>query len=420
MSLYGMMRTGVSGMNGQSNRLGTVADNIANSGTNGYKRNSTEFSTLVVSGGGTSSYSSGGVVTDIRAAVTTQGVIQYTTSATDLAIDGNGFFVVEDSSGQPFLTRAGSFVPDDQGRLVNAAGFYLLGYSFENGEPSTTANGFAGLEPITISQQGLKAVASTYGTYSANVPASAEIVDAAKLPSQNVAGSEYSNKISLVSYDSLGGEVLLDVYFTKTADNEWEVAVFSRADGAANTGFPYASGPLATQTLSFDPTSGKLTTASGDSIDVPIPGGETLELDLSSMTQLAAGFVPGEAEVNGSAASPMTGVKIGNDGTIYAQFDNGTLEALYKIPLANARSPDKLIVESGNVFSQSAELGDIFFGFAGSGGFGNINSGAIEASNVDIGEELTSMIEAQRSYTANSKVFQTGSELMDILVNLKR
>lgn len=420
MSLYGMMRTGVSGMQGQSNRLGTVADNIANSGTNGYKKASAEFSTLMISGGGTSTYSSGGVVTDIRAAVARQGVIQYTTSATDLAIDGNGFFVVQDSSGQPFLTRAGSFVPDDQGRLVNAAGFYLLGYSYANGDPSTTANGFAGLEPVKISQQAMKAVPSTFGTYSANLPAKADIVDAAKLPSENVAGAQYTNKISLVSYDKLGDEVLLDVYFTKKANNEWEVAVYSRADGTATTGFPYSSDALAVQTLTFDPDNGKLTTGSANSIDVPIPGGETMELDLSKMTQLATGFVPGEAEVNGSAASPMKGVKFGDDGTIYAQYGNGSLEALYKIPLASVRSPDRLTVESGNVFSQSADSGDVFFGFAGKGGFGNISSGAIEASNVDIGEELTSMIEAQRSYTANSKVFQTGSELMDILVNLKR
>ena len=194
----------------------------------------------------------------------------------------------------------------------------------------------------------------------------------------------------------------------------------SRADGTATTGFPYSSEALAIQTLKFDPENGKLAAGSATNIEIPIPGGETMKLDLAKMTQLATEFVPGEAEVNGSAASPMTGVKFGDDGTIYAQYANGSLEALYKIPLANVRSPDRLTVESGNVFSQSADSGDVFFGFASKGGFGNISSGAIEASNVDIGEELTSMIEAQRSYTANSKVFQTGSELMDILVNLKR
>ncbi|MDN2580755.1 flagellar hook protein FlgE [Aquibium sp. ELW1220] len=419
MSLYGMMRTGVSGMQGQSNRLGTVADNIANAGTNGYKKSTIEFSTLVI-GSSEGYYSSGGIVSDVRASVSRQGVIQYTPSATDLAIEGNGFFVVQDESGEPFLTRAGSFVPDDQGRLVNAAGFYLLGYSFANGDPSPVANSFAGLQPVTVVQQAMSAVPTTAGSITANLPANADDVAAAQLPSTNAGGAEYTNKTSLVVYDSLGGEVLLDIYYSKTADNEWEISIFNQADGTANTGFPYASGPLASDTLIFDGTNGQLDVSSITELAVPVPGGETLTLDLSQMSQLATSYTPGEANVNGSAASAVKEIKIGEDGTVYARYENGTMQALYKIPLANVRSPDQLIIGSGNVFSQSPSSGDVFLGFADSGGFGSISSGALEASNVDIGEELTAMIEAQRSYTANSKVFQTGSELMDILVNLKR
>ena len=135
MSLYGMMRTGVSGMNAQANRLSTVADNIANSGTTGYKRSTTEFSSLIIPTV-TGNYTSGGVTTTIRNSISQQGDLKYTTSGSDLAINGDGFFVVQNSSGTPFLTRAGSFVPDGEGRLVNAAGFYLMGYSFANGPPS--------------------------------------------------------------------------------------------------------------------------------------------------------------------------------------------------------------------------------------------------------------------------------------------
>lgn len=419
MSLYGMMRTGVSGMQGQSNRLGTVADNIANAGTNGYKKSSTEFSTLVIPNG-PGYYASGGVVTNVKAAVARQGIVQATASTTDLAIYGNGFFVVQDQAGQPFLTRAGSFVPDDQGRLVNAAGFYLMGYSYANGEPTPVGNGFAGLEPIVIRQQEMTAIPSTYGRYSANLPAAAEVVPAARLPSANAANAEYTQKTSLVTYDNLGGEVMIDVYFTKTGANEWEVTVFNKADGTPVTGFPYTGAPLVTQTFTFDPLNGRLTADSAQGVEIDIPGGLTLDLDMSAMTQLATGFVPGEAYVNGSAASPMESVQIDADGTVYARYENGTLSALYRIPLANVQSPDSLTVENGNVFSQSARSGDVFFGFPGEGGFGSIRSNALEASNVDIAEELTSMIEAQRNYTANSKVFQTGSELMDILVNLKR
>lgn len=127
MSLYGMMRTGVSGMNAQSNRLGTVADNIANSGTTGYKRSSTEFSSLVLPGG-SGSYNSGAVKTTIRHEIGREGALLFTNSATDLSLSGNGFFVVNDASGKQFMTRAGSFVQDKNGQLVNAAGYRLMGY----------------------------------------------------------------------------------------------------------------------------------------------------------------------------------------------------------------------------------------------------------------------------------------------------
>src|SRR5690606_26533174 len=162
MSLYGMMRTGVSGMNAQSTRLATVADNIANSGTNGYKRASVEFSSMVIPNSGTS-YVSGGVSTQIRYSMAA-GNTQYTTSITDLAIDGNGFFVVQDAGGQPFLTRAGSFIPDSNGNLVNAAGFYLMGRSYALGEPGTSTD-FGDFQRVTIPASGLERVATTFGEF---------------------------------------------------------------------------------------------------------------------------------------------------------------------------------------------------------------------------------------------------------------
>ncbi len=182
MSLYGMMRTGVSGMAAQSNRLATVADNIANSNTTGYKRAYTEFSSLVIpSEQGV--YSSGGVKTSVRYAISQQGVLQFTNNSNDLAISGDGFFVVQDQGGSNFLVRAGSFVPDGTGRLVNASGFYLMGYSYANGNPAVVANGFNGLEIISIADFEVSAEASTEGIFAANLPAAADIVPGASLPS---------------------------------------------------------------------------------------------------------------------------------------------------------------------------------------------------------------------------------------------
>jgi len=419
MSLYGMMRTGVSGMNAQATRLATVADNIANSSTTGYKRSRAEFSTLVIPNSG-SSYVSGGVKSAVQTAISSEGVLQYTTSSTDLAVSGNGFFIVQDASGSVFMTRSGNFVPDGEGRLVNAAGYQLLGYDAADGTPSATANGFAGLEPVIIRQTAFRATASTEGLFSANLPRDAQIVTAGNLPSDNSGTtSTFTAKSSLVAYDNLGGERMLDIYFTKTADNTWEVSIFDRA-ASTNGGFPYTGGALETIELTFDPANGQLASGSDTSISVAVPGGATLEIDLSGMSQLAEDYMLVDAGANGNPPSSIETIEIGQDGTLYAQYDDGTFRALYRVPLATVPSPDRLQVLPGNVYAQSADSGPVRVGFPNEGQLGSIVSGALESSNVDIATELTTMIESQRSYTANSKVFQTGSDLMDLLVNLKR
>lgn len=420
MSLYGMMRTGVSGMNAQANRLSAVADNIANSDTTGYKRSSAEFSTLVMPNTG-GAYNSGGVNTTIRTSVSSQGVLQYTTSVSDLAVNGDGFFVVQNANGTPFLTRAGSFVPDAQGRLVNAAGYQLMAYSYANGVPAATANGFEGLVPVQISDQEMTATPSTSGYFNGNLPAGATpVTTTGNLPSDNSATSQYTSKTSLVAYDNLGNKVLLDVYFTNTGAGTWEAAVFDQSKATPGTGFPYAAGgALGTADLTFDMTTGKLT-GTTSSVSVAVPNGASLNLDLSKLTQFGGSFTVTDAKVNGNAPSAIDKVEIGTDGTIYAQYKDGSTKPLYKIPLADVQSPDQLTALPGNVYSQSTDSGTVRIGFANQGKLGSIVSGALENSNVDIAEELTNMIAAQRSYTANSKVFQTGSDLMDVLVNLKR
>jgi flagellar hook protein FlgE len=419
MSLYGMMRTGVSGMNAQANRLSTVADNIANSGTTGYKRSSTEFASLIIPST-TGNYTSGGVTTTIRTSISQQGDLKYTSSGSDLAVNGDGFFVVQNSSGTPFLTRAGSFVPDGEGNLVNAAGFYLMGYSFAAGPPSATANGFGGLEMVSIAQEELLAVPSSQGVFTANLPVDAPVVPAGQLPSANAPGATATQKTSLVVYDNLGSEVMLDIHYTKTGTNTWEVAVFNQAGAAPGAPFPYAAGSLlTTATLTFNGTTGALTSPAAG-VNIPVPNGVTFNLDISKMTQLGMEYTELRVEANGNAPSGIESIEIGSDGTMYAQYENGSFRELYRIPLANVQSPDMLTALPGNVYTPSSDSGDLQMGFPGSGGLGSMISGALENSNVDIAEELTNMIESQRSYTANSKVFQTGADLMDILVNLKR
>lgn len=397
MSLYGMMRTGVSGMNAQANRLSAVADNIANASTVGYKRAETQFSSLVLPSTG-GQYNSGSVLTNVRYGISDQGGIRSTSSTTDLAIDGNGYFVVQGADGSTFLTRAGSFVPDKNGNLVNSAGYYLLGAGPNDPAGALT---MAGLNIINVNSAALPPEASTSGNFTVNLPSTDQIP----------AAGEFNHKTSLISYNDKGEKITLDVYFTKTGADEWSVTVKNAADDAV------VGGPT---TLTFDPTTGDMTSARGIAVDLGPYGGQNLNLNLGASTQRAGDYTISQAQINGQAPSSVKGVDVANDGSVVAIYENGTQKVLARIPLANVASPDRMTVVSGNVFLPSAESGDVRLGFPQSDGMGKVMSGTLEESNADIAQELTDMIEAQRSYTANSKVFQTGSELMDVLVNLKR
>jgi len=417
MSLYGLMRTSASGMAAQASRISAISDNVANSSTTGYKAVRTEFSSLVVDNS-SGDYNSGSVQVDTQQQVSGQGTLTATSSTTDLAIQGQGFFVVQGPSGENVLTRAGDFTADASGNLVNSAGFKLMGYPEPPSTPNVVVNGYQGMVPVQVNGNSLAAVASTTGSFQTNLPSDATAVAAADLPSTNSASATYTAKSSLVAIGNLGQEVTLDVYSTKTADNTWEVTVYNQADAASGGGFPYSSGPLATQTLDFDPNNGQL--ASGSNLSLTVPGGQALSIDLTGTSQLSTNYSVISGKVDGNKASSSTLVEIDKDGTVYAKYDNGAKQAVYRIPLATVTSPDNLQALSGNTYTTTSQSGDAHVGFAQDAGFGSINSGALEQSTADIASAFTDMIDAQRSYTANSKVFQTGADLLDVLVNLKR
>lgn len=408
MSLYGTMRTGVSGMNAQANRLSTVGDNIANASTAGYKKASTEFSSMILpSAGGT--YNSGGVNTDVRYSIDKQGAFSYTTSSTDLAVDGQGFFIVSGSDGTDYLTRAGNFEVQEDGSLKNSAGFTLMGYPYKaNEDPTIVINGFEGLTKVNTTAGGMTATPSTEGLVSGNLPANEKV--------------GFKKSSSLVAFDSQGNGRTLTLTYEKKADNQWELNV-EYTDSAT----PPVTKNIAKETLDFD-AQGKLTAptapilAAGTAIPAASLGGAELgdiEIDLSKMSQLGSPYsITGN--INGKGASAVDKVEISKDGIVSILYKNGQSVPTYRIAMANVQSPNNLRPLAGNVYSQSNESGVVVMGYAGTVGYGNILSGALEDSNVDIAQELTSMIESQRSYTANSKVFQTGSELLDVLVNLKR
>lgn len=412
MSLFSALNASVSGMSAQANKLSTLSDNIANANTTGYKQASTQFQDLV-NQAGASSYNAGGVGTLVRYNVLEQGSLTSTTSATDLAIQGNGFFLVDNANNDTYLTRAGAFIPDASGNLVNAAGYKLLGYSLASG--STPADGVTALQQVNVSTNGLKATASTTGTFTTNLNSGA-VVDAGPLPSANGASSTYTSKSSLVAYDNLGNPVTLDMYFSKTGTNTWEASVYNAADAAAGGGFPYTNPALTTQTLNFSPADGSLT--SPTHLSLAVPNGQTLSLDIAGATQLASTFAVSTATTNGNAPSALQSVNISNDGTLSEVYANGTETPIYKIPLATVPSVDNLTPVSGDAYQQNLTSGDIVVGSPGLSGLGTINSSELESSTVDLATQLTNMIVAQRSYESNSKVFQTGSDLLSQLNNI--
>lgn len=407
---FGLFSSSIMGMNAQAAALANISENIANSSTPAYKRASTHFLT-VLNGFQDPSQFGGGVVARSRYDVTQQGPTNATGNPTDLAIRGAGFFVVSDSAGSIYLTRAGSFTSDTQGRLVNAAGYYLM--AAPTGSP---ADSLGSLEVVRIRNDRLYSNPTTAGTLSVNLPSAATNVAAANLPSTNTAGATYTAKSSLTVYDNLGAPLVLDIYYAKNGPEDWEVSVYE-ANGATAGGFPYAAAALVTQKLTFDPANGAILT--GDSLSLTPTGGAAITLDLANTTQLGAPFVVNDSHANGNAAGAVRQVQVASDGALSYQLDNGQLVSAYTVPLGNVRAPNALLNYTGNVYATNSDSGEISVAAPSTAGRGSISSSTLEGSGVDLASELSSMIIAQRTYTANTQSFQVASEILQVLNNLK-
>ncbi|MCQ0988159.1 flagellar hook protein FlgE [Jiella marina] len=400
MSINGVFRTSVSGMNAQANRLSAISDNISNSSTDGYKRSEAEFSTLVIAQSG-GQYNSGSVKTETRQYVSQQGSIAATSSSTDVAISGDGFFVVEDNTGREFYTRAGSFVQKTSTAdgaqttyLVNAAGYRLTGTSLEDG---TTG-------PIELPVGELVAPApTTESSLNLQLPSTASVGD--------------TKTTTITVYDNIGSPITLTMNLTKSVQGDATTA--PATNGAWTIELTDGTTTL-NQTVEFDPTTGLPTVdLSTLSQSFTLAAGNTVEVNFGSLTEYDTDF-SAKVSSNGNPPGYFSEFSIGDDGVLSGVMDNGTLVSLYQINLARFTSPDRLQAGVGNVYSATLDSGDVEYGLPSSNGFGTLFSSAVEQSNVDLATELTEMIESQRSYSANSKVFQTGSEILDVLINLKR
>ncbi len=407
MSLFSALMASVSGMNAQANALSTISDNIANANTVGYKEASTQFEDML-NEFSPSEYNAGGVGTVVNYSISQQGDPNSTNDPTNMAIEGNGFFVVQNASGQTFLTRAGSFEPDAQGNLVNASGYTLMGYPPVPSPPSYSPND---LVPVQVSTSTLSpAVATTAATLTGNLDSSATAVTtAADLPVNG--GSSYTSMTSVTTYDSIGNPTTLNVYMTNLGGGQWEMDTYNST--AAQP--PTATAPLSSTDLQFSTTTGALTSPTTP-VSVTV-NGQAVTIDPSKLTQLAsATAVQGSA--NGNPPGTYESVSVSQDGILSETFSNGVTTPIYQIPLATVPAVDAMTSMAGDVFEPNANSGKMELGPANNNGFGSINGSEEEASTVDLATELTNMVVTQNSYQANSKAFSVGSDMLSELVNL--
>jgi flagellar hook protein FlgE len=388
---------------------------------------------LVDSAGATNASSVAGVTTSTALDIATSGQLQTTGVNTDLAINGQGFMVVNTNAtpgaGSYLLTRAGSFRADANGNLVNAAGYYLQGQALSQGATGAAATSLSSLSTVNVSNLTVTGSPTTAMTFTANLP-SGNTAYAATAPAPSTSSMTY--------YDSLGTQQSLQFQFTPTVpstagspnSNTWTMNIYDSLSSTPTT-------PVGTATLAFndsgadagtlasvtptgagtyDATAGTftITTASGQSIPITIgaPG------SASGITQFSGNYQTTQESQNGAGFGSLQSVSVGNNGVMTASFSNGTTRPIYQIDLVTVPNPDGLTPVTGDAFQLSTVSGVAQLQQAGTGGTGTINAGSLEGSNVDITTQLTNMIETQRAYSSNAMVLQTGSQMLDTINHL--
>lgn len=387
-----------SGLNAITQQLGAISNNIANSGTVGFKSGRAEFSALYAQ-----SQPLGVGVTGVTQSITRGGNIVASSSALDLAISGNGFFVVRDSTGTTSYTRAGYFGTDKDGNLVNNLGMNLQGYPVDgqgNLQVGTVGN-------LSIKSGSIPAKATGNIGFVANFDANAKTP--LTTPFSPADETSYNNTYTTQVFDSLGREHSLTQYFVKTSDNNW--TVHYRMDGQDIV-------QPNQMNVVFD-TNGTLLQPNGaQALTVPVNGANGLSMDINyaGATQYGSDFSVSRNQGDGYASGERTGQQVDEKGNVYATFSNGERMLQGQLILANFANPNGLQSQDGTTWAQTGASGTPLVGAPGSGLLGFIKSSALEESNVDLTAELVGLMTAQRNYQANTKVISTNDQMMNALM----
>jgi flagellar hook protein FlgE len=398
----------LTGLNAATQDLSVTSNNLANSQTVGFKASRAEFGDIFASTqtGVASTAVGNGVRVQEVAQLFSQGNTKTTGNSLDLAINGNGFFTVS-NNGSLSYTRDGEFQLNNAGQVVTASGAKLQVYA-----PLPTG-GFntGGLADLTLTTNESAPQATSTAQITATLPANAsQPVTTTFSPSDP---TSYNNTTSLTVYDSLGSAHTQSLYFTKTANpNEWTVQTY--IDGNA------VGGP---QTLDYSNT-GVLTSPANGQIALPAYTPATgaadmnITLNLANTQQTGDTFAVTAVQQNGFTVGTLTGINIDSTGVVQATFTNGRSVPLGQVAMANFANDQGLQQQGNASWSQTTASGSVVQGIAGGSGFGTIQSGAVEESNVDTTSALVDMITAQRNFQANAQMIQTDNTISQTVIHV--
>ena len=440
MSLNSTLYTGVSGLSAYGNAISVIGNNIANVNTTGFKESRGNFSDVLnqsSSTGGTLQIGRGVLVSNVSP-VFTQGAFQSTSLPGDLAIDGDGFFIVKDPKTNALLyTRNGNFALNRDGKLANPDGLIAQGFNVDN-----SGNALPLLEDINISGQSFPPKKSANATIQVNLDSTSPLITDPTNPgtvknfdpADPVKTSQFSTALTV--YDSLGTGHTIDIYFQKTADNSWNWFTGTRANElAGQTGTSLVvvgsgtltftnDGALGTVNTTFPPPGGPGATATFDFAGGAQPG-QTINFNFGTpgfegTTQFATPSSTLLQSQDGYGSGVLQNFSIDNQGTVNGLFSNGQSLELKRVALAKFPSTAGLKSVGKNLFSETLLSGQPIVASPGNSGTGSLQSGALEISNVDLSSQFVELIRAQQAFQANARVITTGDQLLTETVNLKR
>lgn len=416
----------LSGLNAASKDLEVTGNNIANSSTNGFKSSRTEFADVfAVSTGGVSSTAIGsGVRLANVAQEFGQGNIDFTSSNLDLAVNGEGFFVLSDGGTQVY-SRAGAYNIDRNGFVVNSTGQRLQVFDPIGNSNDTFNTG--SLNDLQVSQtEGAPRATSNIGL-NMNLDSSDPAIPSGVTPLDPTDATTYNFSTSFSVFDSQGVEHSATTYFQKQANNQWDARLYLNGTGPGDV---VQVGGGDTFSFEFD-NNGQLIPNSGTPalngtevvFDAKNPGTGAADLnmtmDLADLVQFGGDYTVNSLSQDGFAKGKLSGLSISDEGVISARFTNGQSNALGKVALASFPNPTELRQVGNTNWAETFSSGQPLIGEPGSGSLGAIQSGALESSNVDIAAELIKLITAQRNFQANSQVISTADTITQTIINIR-